>query len=149
MIDLKTCFTYAYSAGTSADFFQAITSDAASTNIIDLDTAGISIAGARPPWVVVRVGTVFATLTSLEILLETDSDSAFGTTLKQVAKWELAAATMTAGALIVNQPIGNWDYQRYMRLKFNSVGSTGTGSVVAYLQDGPETAVTDIDQVTL
>jgi hypothetical protein len=150
MIDANNCFTYAYSAGTYADFFQAITTDSASENYIDLDVAGIKISGgAKPLWICGRVGTVFATLTSLEILLQTDSDSGFGTTLKEVKMWHFLTATLAAGALVINEPLGHFDYQRYMRLYFNSVGSTGTGSIAVWLAAGPEPAVTDIDQVNL
>ena len=150
MIDIRTCFTYAYSAGTVDDFFQDITTDAASTNYIDLDANGINISGgSKPPWLIVRVGTVFATLTSLEILLQTDSDSGFATNLKEILTWHFLTATMTAGALLINQPLGNWKLQQYVRLYFNSVGSTGTGSLCAYLSDGPAEAETDIDNVNL
>jgi len=150
MIDIKTCFSYAYSAGTVDDFYEDITTDAASTNYIDLQKAGINITGgSKPPWLVVRVGTVFATLTSLEILLETDSDSGFATTKRQIGMWHFLTASMTAGALIINQPLPGLLLQRYLRLYYNSVGSTGTGSLCAYLSDGPEQAVTDIDNVNL
>lgn len=152
MIDIPTCFTYAYSAGTVADFKQSITGDAASTNIIDLDANGIKISGgSRPPWLICRVVDAFVTLTSLEILLQTDSDSGFATTPKDVAMGHFLLASMTAGAVLINQPLGHWDYQQYMRLYFNVVGSDpGSGSsLVAYLSDGPESAETDLDNVNL
>ena len=36
MMDLKNCFTYAYSAGTHADFVEAVTSSTELTNVLDL-----------------------------------------------------------------------------------------------------------------
>lgn len=152
MLDLRNCFTYAYSAGTWADYLQALTGDAASTNYVNLDAAGVVMSGgAKPTWLIVRVGAAFVTLTSLEIAIETDSDSGFATALKEVAKWEFALASMTAGALLINQPLGHWSYQQYIRLYFNVVGSNpGSGSsLFACFADGPESAETDLDQVTL
>ena len=149
MIDLATCFTYAYSAGTFSDFVQAITSDAASTNIIDLDAAGIRIAGgSKPPWLILRAITAEdGTATSLEIRLQSDSDSGFATTLRDLYMWRFLSAQMSAGALLINQPLGHWDYQRYLRLYFNAFAACGALTVVSYLAAGPESAVTDIDLV--
>ena len=149
MIDVNTCFTYAYSAGTYADFFQAITTDAASTNYLDLDAAGIRIAGgSKPPWIIMRVGTAEnGTATSLEIRLQTDSDSGFSTTLRDIKMWRFLSGQMTAGKLLINEPLGHWKYQRYMRLYFNAFNTCGALTVVSYLGSGPESAETDIDLV--
>lgn len=150
---IENMFTYDYSAGTYADYFQTVgdSGDEASTNIIDLGVAGIKIAGGKKsPWLIVRVGTAFATLTSLEILLETDSDSGFATNKKQILTWHFLAATMSVGAMLINQPLPNFDYQRYLRLYFNVVGSSASaGTLFAGISDGPEEAVTDIDNVNL
>jgi hypothetical protein len=148
-IDIPTCFTYAYSAGTFADFTQAITSDAASTNIINLDAAGIRIAGgSKPPWLVCRVVTAEdGTLaTSLEIALETDSDSGFATTRRQINIWNIPAArTQTAGNILINQPLPHLIYQQYLRLYFNAVTTAAALTVCAWLAAGPESAVSDFD----
>lgn len=147
MIDVKTCFTYAYSAGTYADFYQAITTDAASTNVINLDAAGIRIAsGSKSPWIKMRVGTAESgTCTSLEIFLETDSAVGFATTKKQLKMWRFLQAQLTAGALLINEPLGNWKYQQYMRLYFNAYDTCAALTVCAYLAAGPDSAETDID----
>jgi len=148
MIDVKTCFTYAYSAGTYADFYQAITTDAASTNIINLDAAGIRIAsGSKSPWLKVRVGAADTGSVSVEMFLETDSASGFATTKRQLKMWRFLQAQMTAGKLLINEPLGNWKYQQYMRMYFNVYTSAVSLTVCAYLAAGPDSAETDIDLV--
>jgi FMN-dependent NADH-azoreductase len=147
MIDIATCFTYAYSLGTIADFVQTITTDAASTNIIDLDTAGIRITGhSRAPYLICRVVTAFASIVSLNIRVQTDSDSGFATTLRDIMQVRPALADLTAGKVVVNQPLPNLIYQRYLRLYFDVFTSATAGTMLAYLSDGPEDAETDFDQ---
>lgn len=148
MIDIKTCFTYAYSAGTYADFYQTVTAEAKSTNVIDLTVAGIKIAGgARPPWLIVKVGTAAASCVSLEIKLLTATAANLTTGAKEVKLFRFLLAQMTAGALLINEPLGHFDYQRYLGLEFTPFTNLTAGTFLAYLQDGPESAVTDIDMV--
>ena len=153
MIDIATCFTYAYSAGTFADFTQAITADAASTNILDFDAANIAIAGgSKPPWLVVRVVTAEdGTLgTSLEIALETDTAAGFATAKKQHRIWNIPAARcQTAGNILINEPLGHWNFQRYMRLYFNAVTTAAALTIIAFLASGPEPAENEYDLVGL
>ncbi len=147
MFDAMNCFTLQ----TDGTLVQAITGDAVSTNILNLDVAGISpVNPSIGPYIIIKVVLAFVTLTSLEIKLETASDAS-ETDLKQIAKWEFALASLTAGALIVNQMLPVWDFQQYLQLDFNVVGSDpGSGSTLfACLADGPETPQTDLDQVTL
>jgi hypothetical protein len=146
MIDIPLCFTYAYSAGTAADFYQAVTADAASTNIIDLDVAGINISNSRGPFLVVRVGTAFATTVSINIRVQTDSDSGFATTLRDIMQNRIVLANLTAGALVVNQALPVLNLQRYLRLYWDVFTSATAGTICAYLASGPEPHVTDFDQ---
>lgn len=148
MIDIPTCFTYAYSAGTSADFYQTVTTDAASTNLIDWDAAGINIGGAKStPFLIVRVGTVFASTVSINIRVQTDSDSGFATTLRDIMQNRIVLASLAAGALVVNQALPVLTMQRYLRLYFDVFTSATTGTFCAYLASGPEPHVVDFDQV--
>lgn len=152
MIDIRNCFTYEYSAGTFADYAQSLTGDAASTNVINLTANAIVMAGmSKPPWLIVRVVEAFVTLTTLEIALETDTDSGFATALKEIMTWNFALASMTAGALLINQPFGHWKIQQWIRLYFNVTGSDpGSGSsLIAYIAEGPEPAEVAVDEVTL
>jgi len=149
MLDIRTCFTYAYSDGSVSDFYQDVTgAEEVSSNVIDLDKAGIVIAGsARPPWWILRVGTVFATCVSMDFKLITATAADLTTGVKVVASGRFLLAQLTAGALLINQPLGNFDYQRYLGLEITPFTNATTGTIVSYLADGPEPAVTDIDRV--
>lgn len=146
-LDTQNCFTYAYSAGTFTDFVQAITADAASTNYIDLRVAGIRISGgSKPPYLIVKVITAFVTTVSINFRLQTGSTTGFATTLRDVFQARFALAALTAGALIINQALPNLDFQRYLRMYFDVFTSASAGTVIAYLSDGPEPGVADVDQ---
>lgn len=141
MIDLKTCFTYTYSAGTDADLYEAITAASLSANYINLDAAGIRIAGGKPPWLIVKVGTIFATMVSLGIKIVSDSvipvlDAATGI---DVVIHRFAVGVMTAGALLINEPLPHFKYRKFLSLEWEPY-TNGTGTLLAYLQQGPETA---------
>jgi len=151
-IDINNCFTYAYSAGTFADFSLAVTSAALSTNYIDLKTAGIKIAGgSKPPWLIARVTTDFATCVSMGIKLITDSvipvlDAA---TAKDVMIFRFLLASLKTtvnGGLIINNPLPHFDYQRYLTIEFEPYTNATAGKILIFLSDGPEPAVTDIGQ---
>jgi len=150
MFDINNHFTYAYSAGTEADFEQALTGDAASTNALDLKKAAINIAaGKRPIYLIVKAGNTadFNTLTSLEIQLCTGTSIDKSTGKKVIQKWRYALAGLTAGTLLVNQALPVALYQRYLYLYFNVLGSDpSAGGIKAYLSDSPESAETDVDQ---
>jgi len=146
MIDINLCFTYAYSAGTYADFFQTVTgAEEVSTNAINLDAAGIRIGGSKPPWWILRVGTVFATCVSMEFKLITATAADLTTGVKVVKYKRFVLANLTAGALLVNEPLGHFDYQQFLGLEITPFTQATTGTIVSYLSNGPETAVTDID----
>jgi len=148
MFDINTCFTYAYSAGTYADFFQDISStEEVSTNVIDLDVAGIKIAGSNPPWLLVKVGTAADACTSMEIKLITATASNLTTGKKHVGYWRFLQAQMTAGAVLVNQPMGHFDYQRYLGWEFKPFTNDNSLTVLCALTTGPEPAPTDINIV--
>lgn len=111
---------------------QAVTTTAASTNIVDLKAAGNFVPGAL--FVVCRVDVDFATLTSLKVALETDSNSNFSSAV------ELASASFLAAALTANKtllavavPAG---VKRYLRAKYTVTGSAATaGKVTCFLTD--------------
>ena len=149
MLELKTCFTWAYSSGVFGDFCQDFTSsNEASVNIINLDAANLNIAAGKPLFLVVMVTTV-ASLTDCEIVLETDTASGFTTAKKQIMSWNLLEAQMTAGAVIINQALPVQLYQQYMRLKVFPNGGAQTVSLIAFLTDTPEVAMAQIDQITV
>ncbi len=146
MFDQLNCFTL-QSDGT---LFQTLTADAASTNIIDLDVAGISLVNPSVgPFLIIRVGTVFSgSMVTCEILLETDSAEAFSTTKKQVALLgRFTQGQMTAGKLLHNVQLPVLDYQRYLRLYFVTWTDPSGGTIFGGLADGPETPETDLDNL--
>lgn len=146
MLDINNCFTYAYGAGTDADFTQAITSDAASTNYIDLDVANINIAAGKPVYLIIKsIVAEDGTATSLEIRLQSDTASGFATAKKELQMWRFLSAQLTAGALLVNQALPVGIYQRYLRLYFNAFDTCGALTICAYLSDAPESAQTMVD----
>lgn len=147
MWDILNLFTHDGSGGLS----QAITADAATTNVMDLGAANLNIAGGKKGIYLVAIVTeTFTNLTSLEILLQTDTDSTFATALKEVEKREFALATLVAGTILINQRLNVALYQRWMRGYFNVVGSTpDAGEIIMGFTDGPESAGPQLDQVTL
>ncbi len=149
MYDINNVFTYAYSDGSVTDLFQSVTADAASTNVIDLDKANIKLGAGKPMWIIARIGSVdWATIVSLEIRLQTDTDSGFATALKNYNLGRFAVGDMTAGALLLNTPLPNMQYQRWMRIFFNVFTSASPAALIMVaLADGPEEAALQIDHV--
>jgi len=146
MIDINTCFTYAYSAGTYADFYQNVSgAEEVSTNVIDLDVAGIKIAGgSKPPWYIMKVGTAADACVTMEIKLITATAAALNAGVKVIKYHRFTQGQLAAGALIINEPLGHFDYQQYLGLEFTPFTNDNSLTVCSYLAAGPESAVTDI-----
>lgn len=148
MYSIENIFTYAFSAGTNADNFQSVTADAASTNRIDLDAANIKLGAGKPMYIIARIGSVdWATIVSLEIRLQTDTDSGFATALKDYILGRWALAQLTAGSLLLNIPMPVMQYQRWLRLYFNVFTDNTAGTIFAALADSPEEAAAQVDHV--
>lgn len=150
MLDIKNSFTYAYSAGTAADHFQTIDGDEDSTNYIDLDVAGISLSNpSKPQFICARVGTAFETATDVQILLENDTNANFSTAKKDIMQWEFLVTNMTAGALLINQALPIFIYQRYLQVSFIYTGGSdgSTGTIAVWLSDAPEPAEAPVTQI--
>lgn len=126
---------------------QAITADAASTNIIDLGAAGTPYGHAAAVRRDVGIGTnipisihvveAFNNLTSLAILLQVDDDAAFGSP-KTVAQTTILLADLTLGKRPVwpaELPVGT--DERYLRLYYDVTGTApGTGKITAAIVAG-------------
>ena len=143
MIDLKTCFTYTFSAGTFADYAETVTVAAVSTNSINLDAAGIRIAGVKPPWLIVRTIAEFATVVSLGIKLITDSvePALDAATADDVMVFRFAVGLLTANQLLINAPLPHFKYKKWLSIEWEPYTNATTGSIVAYLASGPESAI--------
>lgn len=147
MLDLKNCFTYTFSAGTFADWHEAVTQAAISANIIDLGIAAaddiVPSGGDSPLWLVVRTVTAFATTVSMGIKLITDSvlpvlDAA---TADDVLVSRFALAELTANTLLINQPLPHFKYKKYLGIEYEPYTNATAGTIMAYLTDGPEPAI--------
>ena len=154
MLDVNNCFTYAYSAGTHADFTQAITADAASTNVIDLwgsttlvtGETDMAIVGAQGPYLIVKAIVLSTTSVSINFqLVSSISTTMSGASI--VAQYRFLTAQMTAGKVLVNQQLPVGRYLRYLGMYFNVFTSDTTLEVVAWLSDTPEPAETVLGQV--
>lgn len=113
---------------------QDVTASAASTNVIDQMAAGDAY---NALWLVVKVKETFATLTSLDIAVETDSAAGFGTKKVLASVPAIKAAELTEGAEVVKMrlPVG---CERYIRLYYKVNGSNATaGKVSAFLTPMP------------
>ena len=111
---------------------QAITDDAASTNVIDFSKGTLKeIAFGTPIPLRIQVTENFATLTSLNIQVQTATDAAFTTPVTLAETGAIATATLKAGytAPIRFIPKGNLGY---MRLYYDVTGSNATtGKITA------------------
>lgn len=121
---------------------QAITADAASTNIVDLGAAGTAPGHAAAVRRDIGIGTnipiafhiteAFNTLTSLTVSLQVDNDAAFGSP-KTIASTTIAAADLTLGARPqwpAEVPEGT--DEQYVRLYYDVNGSNpSTGKIFA------------------
>lgn len=111
---------------------QAITADAASTNVIKITNGQLKeVAFGTPIPLRIQVTEDFATLTSLNIKVQTATDAAFTTPVDLAETGAIAAATLKAGyvAPINFIPKGN---KGYMRLYYDVTGSNATtGKITA------------------
>ena len=118
---------------------QAITADAASTNVIKMSKGQLKeVAFGTPIPLRIQVTETFATLTSLEIKVQTATDAAFTTPVDLASTGAIAAATLKAGyvASINFIPKGNLGY---MRLYYDVTGSNATaGKITAGIVAGNE-----------
>lgn len=109
---------------------QAVTADAASTNVVKLAAGQLKeVAFGTPIPLRIQVTEDFATLTSLNIKVQTASDEAFTTPVDLAATGAIAAADLKAGyvAPINFIPKGNLGY---MRLYYDVTGSNATAGKI-------------------
>lgn len=121
---------------------QAITADAASTNIVDLGETG-TVYGASSPVVrdvglgnsiplVVTVTETFNNLTSLAIQVQVDDNSSFSSA-KTVSSSTHLLADLTAGSkYLLPDSIPAGTNERYVRLYYDVTGTApSTGKITA------------------
>lgn len=111
---------------------QAVTVTAASTNVIDLGVALRDVGVGETVPVFIKVDTSFATLTSLQVVVQTDDAEGFGSAVDVASTAVVAAASLLAGYqfAIIQLPIGL--VGRYIRLNYVVAGTAATaGSITA------------------
>ena len=98
---------------------QAVTADAISTNVLDLRNgsapvlADEGILGADL-WLVVRVGTAFATATSITFTLESDSTADLATSATVHYTQTVLLAALPANTVVVRTKLPSGNYERYL-----------------------------------
>lgn len=130
---------------------QAITADAASTNIIDLGAAGTPYGhasavrrdigiGTEIP-IIVQVVESFNTLTSLTISLQVDDDVAFGSPTTIATAPTVVLASLVAGYRFTwPSELPEGTNERYLRLYYDVIGTNpSTGKITAAIVAGRQT----------
>lgn len=123
---------------------QAVTADAASTNVIDLSprATGIvrDIGKGQPIPLLIQVVESFNNLTSIAISLQVDEDVAFGSP-KTVWSSTVLLADLVAGKVIVPEYIPRGSDERYLRVYYDITGTTPTtGKFTAGVTMGNQSA---------
>lgn len=127
---------------------QAITTDAASTNIFDWGAPGTVVfaAAARArdlgksliP-VFCRVTADFAGGTNLIVTLEADNDVSFGSATTLWTSETIVTATLVAGYDFALKTVPFHATERYMRFNYNQTGTFTAGTITAGLGTWPDT----------
>lgn len=128
---------------------QAITADAASTNVVDLRAAG-TVYGAAAALtkdigkgqaipLLVQVVEAFNTLTSLTITVQCDSVENFASP-KNVVSQTIALADLVAGKTVSLVAVPPGVDERYMRIYYDVTGTDPTaGKITAGIVHGVQT----------
>jgi hypothetical protein len=115
---------------------QAITADAASTNVIDLGPIGTGLVrdigkGKQIP-LLIQIVEAFNNLTSMTFALQVDNDEAFGSPTTVWVSGAILLADLIVGKVIVPEYIPRGTNERYMRLYYDITGTAPTlGKVTA------------------
>ena len=121
--------------------------DVNSTNIIDLaphlaaNAAWAADEGPQQPrYLVTNITTAVTGGTSMQVVLQTDSNTNFATVKTEpVMSFAVPVASLTAGAVIILPlPIG---MKRYLRVAYRNVGANAAGACTTFIaetvQDAP------------
>lgn len=122
---------------------QAVTVDAIS-DVIDRGADAPSLANFSPGfggnmYLVIMTGVAFATLTSLEIKLASDSTADLATSpTVHASTGAIPVAQLTANKVLAVLPLPPGDYERYVGLIYDVTGTTATtGTIKAFLTQTP------------
>ena len=148
MLDIRNCFTHDGSGGLA----QALTTDAISTNVLDLGSASKTTiqmgVGKKASILKILVTVVPGALDSGAVFtLETASNAALSAgVIVLLTTTTLAVADLAAGVFIFNQAIPAGIYNRYLGIRFNAVSEAATGmKIIAWLDEEAESGTTPVD----
>lgn len=112
---------------------QALTTSAASTNVIDLgaDDASIQAFVERAGEIFCQVGVALETGTSVAVAVQVDDDVAFGSATTLYTTAAIATASLVEGYKFTLGKFPAHISERYMRLYYTIVGTFDAGSVDA------------------
>jgi hypothetical protein len=115
---------------------QAVTATAVSTNVLDIGLADPNMGAGLPKQIEVRVEDDFATLTSLQVVVQ---DSADNSTFAAILEGPVVLlADLVSGARILTTRLPDV-HRRYLRLNYVVAGSDATaGSVNADILKTPD-----------
>ena len=134
MYDVELSFT----KQTDGTLMQAVTATAASTNVLNLGSAGNFF---RPAYLHVRVDTAFTAdgAATMAIDLQSDAAATFGSAATLEALMPATGkATFVAGYHRV-WPLHLQNMEQFLRLNFTvATGPMTAGKIVAYINDSPE-----------
>jgi len=113
---------------------QAITTTANSTNVIDLgnDDSKVKALNEKGGSLLVQVTTTFVGGTSIDCVLKSDDDVAFGSATTLVSSGAILTASLVAGYKFKIQLPKTIDEQ-YLRLTYTVVGTFTAGKITAGL----------------
>jgi hypothetical protein len=120
---------------------QAITADAQSTNVLDLQSADLNMGAGEPVYLNVRVGpTDFAGGTSLKVSLYSHTAAtSINSGTEIISSGTILQAALTKGAWIMRVALpADFDRDRYIGLYYDDTGEFTAGSVNAWLDHGPQ-----------
>lgn len=118
---------------------QAIVATANSTNILDFLGLGVTRDGVQLTRkanfqkipLLIQVVEAFNNLTSLELVLQTDNDEAFGSAT-EVMRMSIPLAQLTLGKIAPMEMIPRGPMERYFRLRYEVTGAAPTlGKITA------------------
>jgi len=115
---------------------QEVLATAASTNVIDLGAATFgkrSPIGGSDQYVDVTVQAAYTGGTSVQVVLQTDNDEAFGSADDSWTGPAILVAALGAGAEVFRMNLKGLNLSRYIRLNYVVVGSPSTGSLDAHV----------------
>ena len=113
---------------------QTVAATCVSTNTIDLG-ATKNLSKGKQLYVVVIIDTAFATSTSVNFQVVTDTTADLATPTVQMETGAIAVGSLTLNRAPIVIPVGSalGTEERYLGMQYTVAGSSGTGAVIAFV----------------